>query len=164
MLAPWPTRPWTLLLAHQTQVIVHQGPDGEDVRGVNPGANDLEPDLVVLLDHHVLLRGLVARRIGVGVEGHVGGDRVTGDEAGEGADLSEQSDLVDLGHHRVQDLALERPGNVVFMKKRSSLQDNSPEHDGFVFDRIEDKSLPRLYQASPYTVYCGHSYHESIFS
>ena len=117
-------------LADQAQVIVHQGPDGEDVRSVHPGADDLEPDLVVLLNHHVLVAGLVARRVGVGVEGHVGGDGVAGDEAGEGADLREQPDLVDLRDHGVQHLALE-----------------GPEDDGLVLDGVEDESLAGLDEA-----------------
>lgn len=54
------------------------------------------PDLVVLLDDHVLVGGLVAGRVGVRVEGHVHGDGVAGDEARQRTDLSEQSDLVHL--------------------------------------------------------------------
>lgn len=54
------------------------------------------PDLVILLYDDVLLGRLVARRVGVGVEGHVCGDGVPGDEARQRADLREEADLVHL--------------------------------------------------------------------
>ena len=83
-------------LTDEAEVVVHEGADGEDVGGVDAGADDLEADLVVLLDDHVLLGRLVAGRVRVGVEGHVGGDGVARDEAGQRADLGEEAHLVHL--------------------------------------------------------------------
>ena len=97
------------VLAHKTQVIVHQGSDGENVRGIYSGADDLDSDRVIFLDDHVILWGLVAWRVGVGVKAHVSWDGVAGNEAGERPDLSEQSHLVNLGHHGIQDLSFEWP-------------------------------------------------------
>ena len=68
-------------LADEAEEVVHECADGEDVGGVDPGAHNLEPDLVVLLDDVVLVGRLVAGRVGVGVEAHVGRDGVAGDEA-----------------------------------------------------------------------------------
>ena len=89
---------------------------------------------------------------------------MAGDEAGEGADLSEQSDLVDLGHHRVQNLAFERPEHITINTITSHEYNFSPEYDGFIFDRIEDKPLARLNEASSNIVDGGHRYHEPILS
>ena len=74
----------------------------------------------------VLVTRLVARRVRVGVELHVGRDGVARDEAAEGADLREKSHLVDLSHHGVQNFTLERP-----------------EHDGFVLDWVDHESFSR---------------------
>ena len=135
------------VLAHEAKVVVHEGPDGEDVGGVHPGAHDLQPDLVILLDHHVLVARLVARRVGVGVERHVGGDGVAGDEAGEGPDLREQPHLVDLRHHGVQDLALE-----------------GPEDDGLVLDGVEHESLAGLDEPGPHVVDAGDGDDEAVLA
>ena len=158
---------WVISSADQAEIVVHQGPDGEDVRGVHPRAHDLEPDLVILLYHHVLVRGLVAGRVGVGVEAHVGGDAVSRDEAGQGADLGEEANFVNLGHHRVQNLAFERPEHITINTITSCVLKHwgsSPEYDGFVFDRVEDEPLARLNEASSNIVDGGHRYHEPILS
>ena len=138
---------WVISSADQAEIVVHQGPDGEDVRGVHPRAHDLEPDLVVLLYHHVLVRGLVAGRVGVGVEAHVGRDGVPRNEAGEGTDLCEEPHLVDLRHHGVQHLALERS-----------------EDDGLVLDWVEDKPLPGLDEPRSHTVDGGDGNDEAILA
>ena len=83
-------------LTDETQVVVHQSSNGEDVGRVDSGADDLEPDFVILLYDHVFLGRLVARRVRVRVEGHVCGDGMAGDEARQGTDLGEEAHLVDL--------------------------------------------------------------------
>merc|ERR1719154_172744 len=117
-------------LTDKPQIVIHQSSYGKYVRGIHPGAHNLEPDLIVLLDHHVLVSCLVARRIGVGVEAHVCWNTVSGDETGEGTNLCEQSNLVHLSHYCVQHFSLERS-----------------EDNCFVLDRIEDESLARLYES-----------------
>ena len=72
---------------------------------------------------------------------------MTGDEAGERADLSEQSHLVHLGDHSVEDLSLE-----------------GPEDDGFVLDGVEDEPLTSLDEAGSNTVDGGDGNDEAILA
>lgn len=69
------------------------------------------------------------------------------DEAGEGADFSEHSDLVDLLYDGIQHLAFEWS-----------------EHDGFVFDWVHDESLSSLNDSRSNVIDGSHSNHEAIFS
>ena len=55
-----------------------------------------QPSFYHLLNDSVFISVLVAGRVRVGIEGHVGRDGVTGDEAGEGPDFREQTHFVDL--------------------------------------------------------------------
>ena len=134
-------------LRNEAEVVIHQGPDGEDVRGVDPRSHDLEPNLVVLLDDLVLLLGLVARRVRVRVELHVGRDRVAGDEAAKRADLGVEADLVHLGDDGVDDLVLE-----------------GPEDDGLVLDGVDDEALAGLDDAAADVVDGGDGDHEAVLA
>ena len=100
-----------------------------------------------MLDHHVLVGGFVAGRVGVGVEAHVCWDGVAGNKAGEGTDLREEAHLVHLRHHGVQHLALERS-----------------EDDGFVLNGVENKPLAGLDETGAHTVDGGDGYDEAILA
>ncbi len=105
----------------------HQLTNRKDVRRVDANAHYLHANLIVLVDYHLVVLRLVARRIGVRVELHVGGNGVPGDEAGERANLGEDAHLVDLRDDGVEDLALE-----------------GPEDDRLVLDEVGDEAGPRL--------------------
>jgi len=111
----------------QAEEVVHKGSDGEDVGGVDTGADDLESDLVVLLYHHILVQSLITGGRRVRVECHVRGYGVSGDEGGKGSHFGENPDFIHLSHDRIQDLTLEWS-----------------EDYGLVFDGIRHKSSARL--------------------
>jgi len=94
-----------------------------------------------------LISCFVARRIAVGVEGHVRRDGMTRDEAWEGTDLSEEAHFVNLSDHSVQNLSFKRL-----------------EDDGFVLNRVNDEVLSRLNEACTDVVDGGDGDDETIFA
>ena len=54
------------------------------------------PNFIVLLNDHVLIAGLVTRRVRVRIELHVSRDGVAGDKTRQGTDLGEKTDFVNL--------------------------------------------------------------------
>ena len=70
---------------------------------------------------------------------------MSGDEARERANFCEETNLVNLSDYSIQYLSLE-----------------GPKHNGFVFDRIHNKTSTGLYHARSYVVNGGDSNHKVI--
>ncbi len=63
-----------LLGRTQSEIVIHERADREDVIRVDARADQLDADLVVRLDHDTLIMGLVTRRIRIRLEVHVRGN------------------------------------------------------------------------------------------
>ena len=131
----------------ETQEIIHKCSNGEDIVGVHSRAHNLQADLIILLYNNFLVLRLVARRIHVRIEFHIWGNGVARDETRQRSDLREEACTVHLSHHSVQYLTFERS-----------------EHDGFVFDGIDDEPTSRLYVAGADVVDCGDGDDKSVFT
>lgn len=121
--------------------------DREDISSIDSQTDDLQPKRVLLLNDDVLVGGLVAVRIGGGVELDVLRNRMTRDEAAERADLGEDAHLVHLRDDAVEHFALERP-----------------EHDRPVLDLVDGESGVVLDEAIADVIDRGDRDHEAVFA
>lgn len=57
--------------AHKPQVIIHQGANSKDVILVHTGPNNLQANLIILLNHNVLIHCLVTWWVGIRIKFHL---------------------------------------------------------------------------------------------
>jgi hypothetical protein len=136
-----------LSIQHKAQIVIHECPNGKNSRRIDPRADNFQPNFVLRCDHNVLILRLVAGRIAIRTELHIGWDAVMRNEARQWPNFCKHSNLVDLLHDSVEDLAFE-----------------GSENDGFVFDGINHKSLAGLNDSTPDVDDCGDGDDEAVLS
>lgn len=62
----WPA----VALAHKSEEVIHQRANGKNVVFIHSGSDNFQSNFIILLDDDVLIAGLVAGRVGIGIKFH----------------------------------------------------------------------------------------------
>lgn len=127
--------------------MICKSPDGKKFFGVDTSAHDLHSNFVIGLNDGVVVFAPVHRGIRRQIEFHIGRNGLLRYETLERSDLHENSDLVDLGDHSLQDLSLE-----------------GSEHDRLVLHWKLGESPARKEMSGSDRVDGGHGYDEAVLA